>query len=362
MRVTKRWAKLFLVTLLVFYLLAFAAAAASGDTIVYITNTGEKYHSYGCQYLRKSSISITLSSAVSSGYGRCSRCSPPYLDQSTTSISPSTSTQYSDRLDTLLGYTDELENRHAEVTQAGAVEKIYSQYDMDMAISRARENALNDKNEAIEAAVQKAVLEAEVDAEVQLNETVERIQNEHEADIKSIKRSYRNSMIWVLCLMGVAVLILLVLLVRQRRENRSQVQKISSLQNSIKSLEQNIQDLKDRENIIQDFGGMDCRTKAGVPADVVFGMDYIPVKIGGESCVVFLNKDMSRYHKKWCRYSSTSAKNVFSLPKECRPCKVCNPITVEKQPKWLLDYSRYIDTKKRFGIPDPDIPYPEYKE
>lgn len=41
---------------------------------VYITNTGEKYHRYGCQYLRKSKIAISLDDAIDSGYTACSRC------------------------------------------------------------------------------------------------------------------------------------------------------------------------------------------------------------------------------------------------------------------------------------------------
>lgn len=50
----------------------------NGDTIVYITRTGECYHEDGCSYL-KSRIEITLERAVSRGYKACSRCSPPRL-------------------------------------------------------------------------------------------------------------------------------------------------------------------------------------------------------------------------------------------------------------------------------------------
>lgn len=50
---------------------------ADSDIIVHITKTGEKYHSAGCQYLRKSDIPISLSSAKSMGYTPCSKCSPP---------------------------------------------------------------------------------------------------------------------------------------------------------------------------------------------------------------------------------------------------------------------------------------------
>lgn len=52
--------------------------AASGDTIVYITRTGECYHRAGCSSL-KSKIETTLQQAVSDGYRACSKCNPPIL-------------------------------------------------------------------------------------------------------------------------------------------------------------------------------------------------------------------------------------------------------------------------------------------
>lgn len=47
------------------------------EVIVYVTKTGEKYHSDGCQYLRKSKIAISLNNAKLQGYTPCSKCSPP---------------------------------------------------------------------------------------------------------------------------------------------------------------------------------------------------------------------------------------------------------------------------------------------
>lgn len=41
---------------------------------VYITDTGEKYHRLGCQYLRESCIAIPRNEAISQGYTACSRC------------------------------------------------------------------------------------------------------------------------------------------------------------------------------------------------------------------------------------------------------------------------------------------------
>ena len=50
---------------------------ASTAVMVHITNTGEKYHSAGCQYLRSSDIEVTLEGAKSRGLTPCSKCNPP---------------------------------------------------------------------------------------------------------------------------------------------------------------------------------------------------------------------------------------------------------------------------------------------
>jgi len=49
-------------------------AQNTNSRIVYITNTGKKYHRAGCSYLKKSKIETTMSNAVSSGYTPCSKC------------------------------------------------------------------------------------------------------------------------------------------------------------------------------------------------------------------------------------------------------------------------------------------------
>ncbi len=56
-----------------------AAAKDNGDTTVYISRTGKKYHNAGCGSLSRSSIPIKLRDAVAKGYGPCSRCNPPTL-------------------------------------------------------------------------------------------------------------------------------------------------------------------------------------------------------------------------------------------------------------------------------------------
>ena len=77
---TKRIAASFLCLLAFVVLLCPVAYAASGDTTVYITRSGERYHDAGCRYLSKSCIETTLQTAVDGGYTPCKVCHPPTLD------------------------------------------------------------------------------------------------------------------------------------------------------------------------------------------------------------------------------------------------------------------------------------------
>jgi len=52
------------------------AATTPTDVTVYITETGKKYHSDGCQYLSKSKIAISKADAIAQGYEPCSKCNP----------------------------------------------------------------------------------------------------------------------------------------------------------------------------------------------------------------------------------------------------------------------------------------------
>ncbi len=49
-------------------------AQNTNSAIVYVTNTGKKYHKSSCSYLKKSKIQMTLSEAQSQGYTACSKC------------------------------------------------------------------------------------------------------------------------------------------------------------------------------------------------------------------------------------------------------------------------------------------------
>ena len=53
-----------------------ATDANTGDTTVYITKTGAKYHMAGCEYLKGSGTQIRLSDAKAQGYEPCAACHP----------------------------------------------------------------------------------------------------------------------------------------------------------------------------------------------------------------------------------------------------------------------------------------------
>jgi hypothetical protein len=53
------------------------SSSTSGETTVYVTKTGRKYHRENCQHLKKSSRAMTLKQALEQGYEPCSRCKPP---------------------------------------------------------------------------------------------------------------------------------------------------------------------------------------------------------------------------------------------------------------------------------------------
>lgn len=50
-----------------------------GETAVYVTKTGNKYHTASCSSLKNSRREISLAAAVAEGYEPCSRCKPPLL-------------------------------------------------------------------------------------------------------------------------------------------------------------------------------------------------------------------------------------------------------------------------------------------
>jgi len=66
--------------LFIFFILSTAANAQT----VYVTRTGEKYHTGGCRYLHSSKIQTTLAEAKADGYDACKVCKPPTVVTATT--------------------------------------------------------------------------------------------------------------------------------------------------------------------------------------------------------------------------------------------------------------------------------------
>jgi len=55
-----------------------AEAAPEAETVtVYVTETGEKYHTEDCAALRESKQAMSLEDAKAKGYTPCSKCNPP---------------------------------------------------------------------------------------------------------------------------------------------------------------------------------------------------------------------------------------------------------------------------------------------
>lgn len=71
--------KILPIVLICFMLLPLTSCykAPKNDITVYITETGKKYHTEHCRYLKSSKIEINLSKALYKGYDRCKVCKPP---------------------------------------------------------------------------------------------------------------------------------------------------------------------------------------------------------------------------------------------------------------------------------------------
>jgi hypothetical protein len=49
----------------------------AGAIVVYVTESGKKYHQVDCPHLRDSKSAKTLEEAIAAGYTACVRCEPP---------------------------------------------------------------------------------------------------------------------------------------------------------------------------------------------------------------------------------------------------------------------------------------------
>lgn len=108
--------------LLIFALLCpLLAVGAAADYTVYITDTGEKYHNYGCRYLSESCRPISASSARAMGYTPCSVCNAPVAEPEQTGfVDVAPNKYYSEAVDWAVekGITNGLDKSHFGPQQA----------------------------------------------------------------------------------------------------------------------------------------------------------------------------------------------------------------------------------------------------
>lgn len=388
----KTQAKKFLVIAFLCVLLIIQVSAASGDTIVYVTNTGEKYHSYGCQYLRKSCISISLSSAVASGYTRCSKCNPPILDPYTDSYTSST---YSS------GNQSSSQPASNSGTQSSNQASSSTENDEVLELKKKIDNltgqisSLKDRNSYLQNQID--LFEEEwispEEAESMVQDAVKEKEAEYQKKLAQQENANMEETVFVSSLFAIVCVFAGYLIKKamdfpiiKKGENavrayqnqlNSVLEELNTVKSELNAANEDLSAAREelnamklskqeresyssmREELIDSYHGRTCRELAKVPDGVMFGTDHWPVKIGGKSLVVFINKAMTKYHKQNCSFANgATAINAYKLPANCEPCKICNPPIFTSTPSWAVDYKNFIDIKKKYNISDPDIPYP----
>jgi micrococcal nuclease len=76
----KRYALSITALFLALCFLPLPAAGQAEELIVYVTNTGKRYHLESCKSLSRSKIPLSLGDAAGSGYEACAVCKPPVLE------------------------------------------------------------------------------------------------------------------------------------------------------------------------------------------------------------------------------------------------------------------------------------------
>ena len=53
--------------------------AVTGQETVYVTKSGDKYHTASCRFVKSGKTAMKLADAVKGGYSPCSVCKPPVM-------------------------------------------------------------------------------------------------------------------------------------------------------------------------------------------------------------------------------------------------------------------------------------------
>lgn len=303
---------LFAVLVLIAFLLV-SAYAYNGDTLVYVTRTGECYHRDGCSYL-KSRIEITLEDAVNQGYRACSRCHPPILGED----SPTDAKDYS-------------RSAPSSSTSYGAspasTPKPANNSALATSITQSPSNSFS-----------LGFLLSGV-AGLLLGTTIINIKRKKEID------SFRNQSVEKIRVLQV--------------ESQELKQKIAAFENQKSQMNSRIHDLE-KQLYEERFANRNVHDLAKAPIDSEIGSDNLPrlkqaQNLWGKKYTRYISRTGETYHKdKGCCNASIPI-NVYTIYKQSdpsvrglRPCRKCNPIMPDLL--WVDRWLEIAPSKDEYGL------------
>lgn len=319
------------------------AEVDNGDTIVYITETGGRYHSAGCSSLRKSKYSITLEEAISHGYTRCQRCNPPIytgpiIPEETRKVqSGGSDSSFSDSKpsETIHGKieAESIEQRNKtngnnKIVSSGtvavyvvlglfllplALEIIYAVvfspikrfilylYNLLPWVKKKKEKQRQEEQRLIAEAEEKAKLEA-LRKQKEEKRLLEEAERESFRKLKESCKNQKNMFFQVFASFSERYL------------------------EASYPIEQMIQDRQAKLNQLL------LKNNAHMCDGIVYDIDGMYF---GNKCTVYYSWSSSCYHLKKCRYYASNASHILRPPKKMRPCSVCKPDLIDTS--WMTE-------------------------
>lgn len=356
-----------------------SVAAYNGDVIVYVTNTGSKYHRAGCSYL-KSSNEITLEAAVNQGYSPCSRCNPPRLSGE----KPNAESNGPGRTDRMWeGFASNDASSGTSRTSRWLEEYNASHPDEAKAAGNAGSEldmALREKERAIEA---KEWAEKKADTAQSLYDSLREDYNTLQDDYKEIKRTvFYGGLIVVF--VGLPLYYIWFYYWKKRETERITASVRASLEAATLNTERLESSPKKampepkpkpkqepdppvkppygpeepenpflRETYRQLYEGKSISKIVGVPSYIRFDENGYPHQKGPRAkdpFTVYITQSGKSYHTYGCP-SGKSGRAVhicYAKQRGLGPCDRCNPM--RNLPDWLLEYQRIVRICEIFRI------------
>lgn len=311
-----RLKKVLIVFILLIVLFLISAYAYNGDTLVYVTRTGECYHRDGCSYL-KSRIEITLEDAVNQGYRPCSRCNPPILgeDRSTddnnyvrSNTSSSTSTSHSS--------SSISTSKPAKSSNVGA--------------SIANSSASESFSWAYIILGVVGLLIGSFAANIKRKKDLQAVQNQSDKKIQALQA-----------------------------ETQALKSKMSSIDMQKSQMSNRIQDLE-KQLYQERFANRDIHQLSNAPEDSEIGSDGLPRlkrarNLWGRRYTRYISRTGETYHKDKGCCNAHIPVNVYSIYKQSdpsvkglRPCRRCNPTIPDLI--WVDKWLELSPSKDSYGL------------